>query len=119
MTTTPTVAPPAPVPSFEKLTVVLAPTAFLIAASTVVPPVVTSPLLPCQSMVQPPHWFPISSALWPAIWIRAAVFANGRTFLSFLHNTNHSRTASLATLPCWAEPQGFSIPRPALSHRLP
>ena len=32
----------------------------------VVPPVVFSPLFPWKLMVQPPHWFPISSALLPA-----------------------------------------------------
>ena len=37
----------------------LAEAAFLMAASSVVPPGVTSPLLPCQSMVQPPHWLPM------------------------------------------------------------
>ena len=30
------------------------------------------PLLPCQSMVQPPHWLPMSSALLPATWMRGA-----------------------------------------------
>jgi hypothetical protein len=56
------VAPAAPVPSSENITCVLAPTARRIADNIVVPPDVTSPLLPCQSMVQTPHWTPPRAA---------------------------------------------------------
>ena len=51
------------------------------------------PLLPCQSMVQPPHWLPISSALLPATWMRGAFFESGSAFASFLSSTSDSRTA--------------------------
>src|SRR6185369_11359517 len=55
MTTTAMVAPLAPAPSAEKVTLVSGETAFFIALRIVVPPEVTGPLRPCQSMVHPPH----------------------------------------------------------------
>ncbi len=54
ITTTPTVAPAPPEPSAEYVTWLFG-AAFRIAASTVVLLLVTSPLFPCQSIVQPPH----------------------------------------------------------------
>ena len=79
-------------------------TAARMACRIVVPPVVTSPLSPCQSIVQPPHWLPMSSALLPATWMRASAFASGSTSPSFFSSTSDLRTASRATARCSAEP---------------
>ncbi len=70
----------------------------------VVPPVVTSPLLPCHSMVQPPHWLPMSSALLPATWMCRAVFFRGSARRLFFSSTSDARTHSRAACRCAAEP---------------
>ena len=63
------------------------------------------PLFPCQSMVQPPHWLPMSSAFLPATTIRFAVFESGSVFLSFFSSTSDSRTARRATSRCAGDPK--------------
>ena len=77
-TTTTASAPLTSLPSAEYVTVVPAETAPLIAASSVVPPGVTLPLRPCQSIVQPPHCIPKSSAASPTTTRSFNCFDNGK-----------------------------------------
>src|SRR5260370_31147761 len=97
-------APAAPLAPAENVTVGGGGRAGLMAASTVVPPGVTAPPAPCQEIVQPPVWLPRLSALLPATWRRATVFARGSVRPRFLSRTTDSRTACRATARCSAHP---------------
>ena len=65
----------------------------VIADRTLVAPGMTSPVAPCQVMVQPPHWLPVFSALLPAS-ATVAVFASGSTLSSFFSTTSDFCTAA-------------------------
>ncbi len=67
-------------------------------------PVVIAPDEPCQVMVQPPLWLPMSSALLPATKIFPPAFASGSRLPSFFSSTCDLRTASRATARCAALP---------------
>ena len=72
--------------------------------SRMVVPGVMAPVLPCHSIVQPPHWMPMSSAASPATKISGASFFSGKAALSFLSSTSDLRTASRASARCASEP---------------
>ena len=63
-----------------------------------------SPLLPCQWMVHPPAWLPMSSALFPATKMLGVLFASGSSTPSFFRSTSDSRTARRASARCAADP---------------
>src|SRR4051812_37298880 len=77
-------------------------TADLMPCRIVVPGVI-APLEPCQLIVQPPLWLPMSSADLPATKTFADL-ASGSTPPSFFSSTCDSRTACRATARCAAEP---------------
>ena len=59
--------------------------------------------VPCQLIVQPPDWRPMSSAPAPASRYRPSGF-KGSNLLSFLSNTRDRRTASRASSRCASAP---------------
>ena len=67
-------------------------------------PTVIRPLHPYQVLVQPPHWYPRSSAWVPATRILLAFLSNGRKSLlksfPFFNRTRDFRTASRARSLC-------------------
>ena len=75
------------------------PTAWRTAARIVVPPRVTSPVLPCQAIVQPPHWMPRSLAAGPATTSLLICFESGRAPLLVLEQHERLPHALAGGLP--------------------